>query len=80
MKSRIKVTENIEKCEVLIGDQAIPGWIINEEKCPQCNNFQIYHDNYDSEFCAYENKWLSSVCGDETCDYCKNRPSRPLRS
>lgn len=78
MKNQISVSEDIDKCEITINGEIIFGWIIHEKRCPKCNEYQMYYEKYDSEFCAYENKWLITKCSDETCEYCKNRPLKPL--
>ncbi|OPH47322.1 hypothetical protein BC351_11715 [Paenibacillus ferrarius] len=56
----------------------IGGVIVGNKKCEKCENAIIYYDRYDHEFCAYCNTWLKAACGDLTCYFCGNRPSKPL--
>ncbi len=47
-------------------------------KCHSCHTSAIYHETFDAYFCAYCNIWLEKKCGDSECDYCPNRPDKPL--
>lgn len=48
------------------------------EKCPFCNNETFYNQNYDAYYCKECNVWLEPTCSDEECEFCKNRPERPV--
>lgn len=37
-----------------------------------------YSEEYDAEYSPVRNEWLDSKCDDPECEYCPNRPSRPL--
>ncbi len=37
-----------------------------------------YSEEYDAYFDAQENKWLEKICGSKECDYCKDRPKKPI--
>ncbi len=60
-----------------IDGRRIEGWI-DEKPCPTCSKATAYYDRFDAFFCDYCNNWLDSNCGDSTCEYCKNRPDKPL--
>ena len=47
--------------------------------CSKCNKKTLYYyELYDAFFCASCNEWHDKTCGDASCDYCNNRPDRPL--
>ncbi|CCQ94827.1 hypothetical protein CULT_2070011 [[Clostridium] ultunense Esp] len=50
----------------------------NEIKCPECGAEKGYSVRFDAYFCPQCNEWLEEKCGDPYCDYCANRPNRPL--
>ncbi len=60
------------------GDQ-IDGWV-DDALCVACANKRIYYNNFDAFFCADCNIWLESNCSDPACEYCRNRPDKPLPS
>ena len=62
---------------VEIDGTPVRGWI-GDAECEQCNQFLIYHDAFDAFFCADCNAWKESRCSDPSCNYCRNRPDRPL--
>ncbi|MDD3927094.1 MAG: hypothetical protein PHT33_10615 [bacterium] len=74
------VREDADDAIVYIGDMAIRGFIFEDELCPQCGHRQIYHEDYDAEFCPICNIWLISACTDKKCSYCKDRPKKPLNT
>jgi hypothetical protein len=47
-------------------------------KCHCCQTSAVYHEDFDSYICVYCNIWLEKKCGDPSCDYCPNRPDKPL--
>lgn len=77
----MKVIEDNDTCEVIIDDKLIDGFkgFICDEKCKKCNNPLIYYEKYDAFFCAYCNEWVEEKCENPYCEYCKNRPDRPLQ-
>lgn len=48
------------------------------EKCPFCNSNSFYSQKYDAYYCNECNIWLEPKCTDEGCQFCKNRPVRPI--
>ncbi len=74
----VAISENEDKCIVIVNGVEIFGWIIKEEKCKSCGDHPVYYDKYDAKFCPQENKWLETSCSDLTCEHCKNRPKDPL--
>ncbi|MBW1848889.1 MAG: hypothetical protein JRG81_17220 [Deltaproteobacteria bacterium] len=73
----MKIYEDREKDTVHINDKVVPGKI-DEEKCKECGNLRIYHDDYDAYFCAHCNIWIETKCFDPFCEYCKKRPKKPI--
>ena len=39
---------------------------------------QQYSEKYDAYYDDETNEWLESKCDDPTCEFCVNRPARPL--
>jgi hypothetical protein len=37
-----------------------------------------YSIEYDAYYNDETNQWLEDKCGDPNCEYCKNRPEKPL--
>ena len=37
-----------------------------------------YSEEYDSDYDVEANEWLEKKCSDPNCEFCKNRPERPL--
>lgn len=37
-----------------------------------------YSVEYDANYDEDTNEWTEPVCGDPECEYCKDRPERPL--
>ncbi len=73
----LNVTENEERGVVIIGEHEVEGFI-DEQLCPKCQQPRIYSDVYDAYFCPQCNMWLESACSDPNCEYCRNRPEKPL--
>lgn len=46
--------------------------------CCTAVNKKKYSDEYDSFYCEEHNEWLEDTCTDTDCDYCKDRPEKPL--
>jgi hypothetical protein len=66
-----------ENSIVHIGEKTINGFISDDE-CTTCNSKIIFSEDFDALFCPQCNRWLESKCADKNCDYCKNRPIKPL--
>ena len=62
---------------IKIDQEEIIGFIA-KENCPKCNTKQIYYAKFDSCFCPKCNIWLETQCSDLNCNYCHNRPAKPL--
>jgi hypothetical protein len=37
-----------------------------------------YSEKWDADYSVLRNEWLDSKCDDPECEYCPNRPERPL--
>jgi hypothetical protein len=73
----MRIIEDEKTCDVIIDGTRIEGFIW-DKKCKICDNLLIYYDKYDAFFCACCNEWVEPKCGDVNCQYCKNRPEKPL--
>jgi hypothetical protein len=40
---------------------------------------KIYSEEYDAYYDEDTNEWLEEVCGDTNCEYCMNRPEKPMK-
>ncbi|MCQ6282567.1 hypothetical protein [Bacillus sp. EB600] len=71
---------NIEKKDdlVIIDEFEIEGFIDKEQYCSICKFTLVYYEDFDAYFCPNCNYWTESNCGDPRCDYCSNRPEKPL--
>jgi len=38
-----------------------------------------YHKEYDAWYCPLCQEWLEENCGDPECEFCKDRPKKPLK-
>lgn len=38
----------------------------------------LYSEQFDATYDDVTNQWLESECGDFRCEFCRNRPERPL--
>ena len=38
----------------------------------------VYSEEYDAYYDEETNEWLEPVCGDINCEYCGNRPAKPV--
>lgn len=43
-----------------------------------CGGTVNYSRRYDAHYCEGCNTWLEGKCKDSDCDFCVNRPERPL--
>ena len=73
----MELYEDEEHGMVVVDGQRMYGFI-DDEPCPQCQQFRIYHEDFDACFCAACNLWLETACDGPSCDYCRNRPVQPL--
>ena len=48
--------------------------------CSTCGENKHFNYEYDALFCIKENKWLETGCNDPECQFCKDRPDKPLES
>ncbi|NHM34038.1 hypothetical protein [Neobacillus terrae] len=71
---------NIEQKDdlVIIDEFEIEGFIDKEQCCSVCKFHLVYYEDFDAYFCPNCNYWTESNCGDLDCDYCSNRPEKPL--
>lgn len=73
----MKIIEYNNSEKAIIDNLKIDGFVTGK-KCSKCNNKLIYYKKYDSHFCANCNEWTEKSCGDPNCEFCANRPNRPL--
>jgi len=71
------ISYNEDNCEVDIEGQKIMGWIL-DEFCDVCKSKLVYYEKYDAKFCPQCNEWKEIGCGDINCEYCRQRPPKPL--
>lgn len=71
------IKENKDEGKVFIDEIVINGFV-DEKFCPKCQTNKAYFDDYDSYFCPNCNVWLESQCSDPTCEFCSERPNKPL--
>ena len=38
-----------------------------------------YSKEYDAHYCPMCDTWIEKKCSDVECEYCKNRPEKPLK-
>jgi hypothetical protein len=38
----------------------------------------VYSEEYDAYYDEDTNEWLDDKCDDPTCEFCMNRPEKPL--
>jgi hypothetical protein len=38
-----------------------------------------YSEEYDAYYDRLANEWIDPKCDDPTCEFCNNRPERPLK-
>ena len=46
--------------------------------CALCNHTLDYSEPHDADYCAHCNDWREENCEDPECEYCKDRPEKPL--
>lgn len=54
-------------------------FIINCKKCGTKGSYSWWDDGYDAYFCKQCNEWIDSKCSDPECEFCKDRPERPMK-
>lgn len=70
------IKEDVEKEKVIVNGLEVKDFIGNN-KC-KCGTTEVYYEKYDAYFCPKCNKWLESGCNDPNCEFCKDRPKKPL--
>jgi len=63
---------------VIIDNFEIEGFIDRKKFCSKCKNSLVYYEDFDTYFCPKCNEWNEKKCSDPECDYCVNRPEKPL--
>ena len=53
-------------------------WGFIDDRVGECLHLRIYSERHDAYFCANEDEWLERACGDESCQFCRERPAHPL--
>jgi len=48
------------------------------KSCSKCNEKLFLNDEYDAYYCAYCNEWIEKKCSSESCEYCRERPDKPI--
>lgn len=46
--------------------------------CDQCNERTKYNEMFDAYYCEPCNEWMSKKCSDPKCEYCSQRPEKPM--
>lgn len=46
--------------------------------CHNCGCVEVYYERYDSSICPECNEWKHDKCGDPDCQFCSDRPEKPL--
>jgi hypothetical protein len=73
------VNKSEENGALFIDGNKFDGFI-DDALCPKCSEPRIYSNKYDAYFCTTCNEWLESACESATCEFCRNRPNKPLDS
>lgn len=69
----------LKKFPCLIRNKQKPQKGYLNRKCNECNKYMLsYDERYDAVYCANCNEWLEKNCGSPDCEFCKDRPERPL--
>lgn len=50
---------------------------INPNYC-ECSSKKKYSEEYDCYYCESCNIWLEDECDDTGCEFCKDRPDKPV--
>jgi hypothetical protein len=72
----MKIEEKDDK--VIIDDFEIDGHIDEDRCCSNCKFNLVYYEDFDAYFCSKCNYWTESKCSDPDCNYCPQRPEKPL--
>lgn len=46
-------------------------------KCLHCHGLLIRNGKYDAYWCPRCDRWAEATCGEESCEFCRDRPTRP---
>ncbi|MBD8026958.1 hypothetical protein H9636_09855 [Ureibacillus sp. Re31] len=63
---------------VIVNNFEIVGFVDEENNCMICEMNLIYYEDYDAYICPKCNRWTETKCSDSNCNYCINRPEKPL--
>ncbi|WP_397539108.1 hypothetical protein [Rummeliibacillus pycnus] len=64
--------------KVVIDGFEFYGHIEQEQFCSKCEFNLVYNEDFDAYFCPKCNYWNEAQCSDPDCEYCPNRPEKPL--
>ncbi|MCH4824879.1 MAG: hypothetical protein N2C11_05085 [Planococcus sp. (in: firmicutes)] len=62
----------------LVANKRFINWMDVHTYCHTCLDALIFDDEFDASYCASCNEWREEPCTDISCEYCENRPKRPL--
>ena len=62
----------------LIYEQLLELYIFDLETEEYPSEVATYSEEWDAWYDPNKNEWLERTCDDPTCEYCVNRPERPL--
>ena len=54
------------------------GWFQRLESCNRCGERIERSEQHDAFFCPRCRRWLERRCGDPMCQFCSQRPRKPL--
>ncbi|MDE4086240.1 MULTISPECIES: hypothetical protein [unclassified Planococcus (in: firmicutes)] len=67
-----------EKGLYLLADKKFINWMDVHTFCHTCMDPLTFDNEFDASYCASCNEWREERCSDISCEYCENRPERPL--
>jgi len=62
----------------LVANKKFINWMEVHTYCHTCLAALTFDDEFDASYCATCNEWREEMCNDSSCEYCENRPTRPL--
>ena len=62
----------------LMANKKLINWMEVHTYCQHCLSPLAFDDEFDASYCAGCNEWREEACSDIDCEYCENRPKRPL--
>ena len=54
------------------------GVIHRRRVCEKCGKDTLINSRYDAAYCPHCNIWTEKGCSDPECEFCKDRPDKPL--